>query len=208
MRWRRTFYAVALLAAQATAAAAADMPGTALPPPAPQWVPPQMIVLNTGWYLRGDLGYAWGLLDGADVAPGNIGPYDSTLGNAMTGGLGVGIKSKWLRTDVTFDYLAPLELYRRDLRPRRRGRQDFRAQRAVQRLSRSRHLVRRDPLYRRRRRRRLSARHRLCQHRARRFPATRTTSGISPGPPWRAWPIRWRTISRSMSATATSISAT
>ena len=109
MRWRRTFYAVALLAAQATAAAAADMPGTALPPPAPQWVPPQMIVLNTGWYLRGDLGYAWGLIDGADVAPGNIGPYDSTLGNAMTGGLGVGIKSKWLRTDVTFDYLAPLD---------------------------------------------------------------------------------------------------
>ena len=27
----------------------------------------------------------------------------------MTGGVGVGIKSKWLRTDVTFDYLAPLK---------------------------------------------------------------------------------------------------
>jgi opacity protein-like surface antigen len=109
MGWLRTLYAVGLLAAQATAAAAADMPGTTMPPPAPQWHPRQLIDLSNGWYLRGDLGYAWGTLDGADTAPSSISPYDSTLGNGMTGGIGVGIKNKWLRADLTFDYLAPLD---------------------------------------------------------------------------------------------------
>jgi opacity protein-like surface antigen len=108
MRWLRMFCAVGLLAAQATAAAAADLPSTA-PPPAPQWLPPQLIDLNAGWYLRGDLGYAWGLIDSAEAAPGFTSPSDSMLGNAMTGGIGIGIKSKWLRTDVTVDYLAPLD---------------------------------------------------------------------------------------------------
>lgn len=108
MAWLKTLCAVGLMAAQATAAVAADMPET-MPPPAPHWVPPQAFDLGTGWYLRGDLGYAWGLLAGADAAPGYPSPSDSTLGDAMTGGIGVGIKTKWLRTDVTFDYLAPLD---------------------------------------------------------------------------------------------------
>lgn len=105
MRWRRTFYAVALLAAQATAAAAADY---SPPPPPPPLVQPLPLIGLNGWYLRGDVGYAWGLIDGADAAPGFTSPSDSTLGNVVTGDLGVGYKWRWIRTDVTFDYLAPM----------------------------------------------------------------------------------------------------
>ena len=58
-----------------------------------------------GWYLRGDIGGHWGLLTGAESAPPSADPTDNSLGNGLIGGLGVGIKSDWLRTDVTFDYL-------------------------------------------------------------------------------------------------------
>jgi opacity protein-like surface antigen len=104
MRWR-TLCAVGFLAAQATAAAAADY----VPPPPPPVVQPLPVIGLNGWYLRGDVGYAWGRIDGADAAPGFPSPSDSALGNAVTGGLGVGYKWSWLRTDVTFDYLAPMD---------------------------------------------------------------------------------------------------
>ena len=109
MGWLRTFGAAGLLlAAQISAAAAADMPDT-LPPPRSQWRPPPPLDLNTGWYLRGDLGYAWGSTGNAEAAPGFTSPTDNKLGNGVTGGGGVGIKTRWLRTDLTIDYLAPLK---------------------------------------------------------------------------------------------------
>jgi opacity protein-like surface antigen len=109
MGWLRKFGATGLLlVAQILAAAAADMPDT-LPPPRSQWRPPPALDLNAGWYLRGDLGYAWGSIESAEAAPGFTSPTDSKLGNGMTGAGGVGIKTKWLRTDVTIDYLAPLK---------------------------------------------------------------------------------------------------
>ena len=72
-----------------------------------QWHPDRLIDLDHGWYLRGDIGYAWGRLDGADAAAGFTSPSDSKLGNGFIAGLGAGVQSKWLRTDVTIDYMAP-----------------------------------------------------------------------------------------------------
>jgi opacity protein-like surface antigen len=97
-----------MLAALSAVALAADMPGEYPPPPAPAWHSPHLFDLN-GWYLRGDIGYAWGRLGGADAATGYINPTDNSLDGAVTGGLGVGVKTRWLRTDVTVEYLAPLK---------------------------------------------------------------------------------------------------
>lgn len=91
------------LALSSALAQAADMPG--YPPPLPQYRS-SLIDANSGWYLRGDLGARWGLIGGAEQAsPPN--PTDNSLGNGMTASLGAGIKSSWLRTDVTIDYASP-----------------------------------------------------------------------------------------------------
>ena len=102
MGWLRTAGAAGFLAAQIAAAAAADMPGV---PPTP---PPRLVDLSSGWYLRGDIGYDWGTMSGAEAAPGFTSPINNSLGNGFLGGVGVGIKTKWLRTDVTIDYMAPI----------------------------------------------------------------------------------------------------
>lgn len=106
MSWLRLLVVVGVVAAEASAAIAADMP-SALPPP--DFAPPQLIDLNYGWYLRGDLGYAWGTIGGAQSSTGFPNPIGNTLGSGFIGGIGVGIKTKWLRTDVTIDYTAPLK---------------------------------------------------------------------------------------------------
>lgn len=98
-----------VLALSSATALAADMPGEYPPPPAPAWQPPKFFNLS-GWYVRGDAGYAWGRLDGADEsAAGYASPSANKLDGAFTGGIGFGIKTRWLRTDVTIDYLAPLK---------------------------------------------------------------------------------------------------
>jgi opacity protein-like surface antigen len=102
--------AAAILAAQVTAAMAADMPNTLAPAPLPLVERPrsQFTDIYSGWYLRGDIGYEWGQIGGANSALGFPNPTSNTLGNGMTGGLGVGIKTQWVRTDVTVDYYAPM----------------------------------------------------------------------------------------------------
>jgi opacity protein-like surface antigen len=102
MRWSRLLAVVGVLAAAETAANAADMP-EGLPPPVP------VIDANSGWYLRGDIGYAWGANSGAQSAPGFPSPTGNSLGDGFIAGLGAGIKSHWLRTDVTVDYTTPLK---------------------------------------------------------------------------------------------------
>lgn len=100
MSWLKRFAVVGLLvvdAGVAGVAAAADMPGGLPPPPPP-------IGFNYGWYLRGDVGYAWGTLGGARSAPGFSNPTANSLDSGFVGGIGAGIKSRWLRTDVTIDY--------------------------------------------------------------------------------------------------------
>ena len=159
MGWLRIFGAIGVVAAQVASAAAADLPNIVPPPPKPViWEFGQ-----SGWYLRGDIGYDWGWVGGAESTAPFSGPTDNSLGNDWSGDVGVGYKGKWVRTDVTVGYLAPLKYQGTVATAGRRQRQNLGAQRPVQRLHRSWHLVRRDAVHRRRRRRRLYARIRLCQ---------------------------------------------
>ncbi len=101
------------LAMQGAGAKAADMPKTLPPPytpapPAAEWHAP-VISLNSGWYLGGDIGYHWGRLEDAESAAGFADPTSSSLGGNFMAGLGAGIKTKWLRTDVTVDYSFPMD---------------------------------------------------------------------------------------------------
>ena len=105
-RWR-TFVVVGAFIAPLTGAMAADMPGE-YPPPLVELAHPQFFDLS-GWYVRADVGYAWGRLDNAQAASGYPNPTDNALGNGFIGGIGGGIKTRWLRTDVTIDYTSPLK---------------------------------------------------------------------------------------------------
>jgi opacity protein-like surface antigen len=102
-----------VLAAQITSASttamAADMPKGYPPLPLPLPERQTLREANSGWYLRGDLGYGWGRLTGAQSAPGFPDPATNSLGNAPTGGLGFGIKRSWIRTDITADYLSGMK---------------------------------------------------------------------------------------------------
>lgn len=110
MGCRRTFVAAGVLATIfAVGANAADMPGTYAPPPLVTRTPSPLEKLTAGWYLRGDLGVSAGRLTKAESVPGFTSPTDSTLGNGITAGGGIGIKSEWLRTDITADYNSPLK---------------------------------------------------------------------------------------------------
>ena len=105
----RTLGCVGVLAVAMTPAIApalaADMPRNFPPEPVPVVERPQPRFFgNSGWYLRGDLGYRWGVLDGADSAPGFADPSENKFGNSYFGGIGGGIKTEWLRTDITVEY--------------------------------------------------------------------------------------------------------
>ena len=86
---------------------AADMPG--LPPPIPVQPVAPVTWLTSGWYLRGDLGYHIGTVSGAESAPPFPNPRDSKSSNAFVGSIGAGIKTSWLRTDFTLDYVSPVK---------------------------------------------------------------------------------------------------
>jgi opacity protein-like surface antigen len=102
-----------VLTVQAAGALAADMPNTLPPPdlgsapPLQTWHAPLSFFSDYGWYLRGDLGYHWGRLDSAESAPGITDPTDNKLGGAFMAGVGAGVKTHWLRTDLTLDYASP-----------------------------------------------------------------------------------------------------
>ena len=102
-----TLAIVGALVAPLTGAMAADMPGD-YPPPPVEVVHPHFFDLN-GWYLRADAGYTWGLTDGAQAAPNYPSPTESNMGNGYVAGVGGGIKTRWLRTDVTVDYTSPMK---------------------------------------------------------------------------------------------------
>jgi opacity protein-like surface antigen len=88
------------------AAQAADMPGMPpLPPPLP---PPPAIWSDVNWYARGDIGWRWGAIGHVD-APGPADPSGNKLGDGLTAGGGIGIKTKFLRTDFTIDYALPVK---------------------------------------------------------------------------------------------------
>lgn len=102
MSWWRLCAVAGLLVSEA--AIAADMPGTVMPPP--DVAPLSLPIARPAWYLRGDLGYYSGTMGGAQSAPGFASPTANDNGNGFIGGVGAGVKSDWLRTDVTVDYTA------------------------------------------------------------------------------------------------------
>jgi opacity protein-like surface antigen len=106
MGWLRTFAVCgSALALSAALAQAADMPEYSQPLPHYR---SSFSDANSGWYLRGDLGAHFGLIgDAQSASPPN--PTDNSLGKGMTASLGAGIKSNWLRTDVTIDYASPVK---------------------------------------------------------------------------------------------------
>jgi len=108
--WRTLLGCVAVLALLSAPARAADMPGYPPEPPSlPRHEAPPVVENVGGWYLRGDLGYAWGISPDAESAAPFASPTDNSLGNGVIVGVGAGYKSRWLRTDVTVDYTAPLK---------------------------------------------------------------------------------------------------
>lgn len=104
MSWARLCVVLGLFVSNA--AFAADMPGTMMPPPGVAPLLPQAPAASWAWYLRGDIGGYWGTMSGAQSAPGFASPTDNDLGSGFVGGVGAGVKSGWLRTDVTIDYTA------------------------------------------------------------------------------------------------------
>ncbi len=119
----------------------------------------------------------WGGYDSGggtvDTWPYTVGNHDQMINEKMLGALDVGVGAgykfnDYLRADVVFDYETPAKfkgsIWCQDAGTcgdrrlyRQRARQDRSLQRACQRLCRSWQLPRRDPLYRRRHRRVLSA---------------------------------------------------
>lgn len=99
----------AVLSVSAAGALAADMPGdrTLAPPasmPSSRYSEPESEPF-AGWYLRGDIGYRWLKNSGADAATGFSAPSSSKFNNNVAAGFGAGLKSGWLRTDLTIDFI-------------------------------------------------------------------------------------------------------
>jgi opacity protein-like surface antigen len=103
------FAVAGAVAVQAAAVMAADMPVTSPSAGSPfkEWRLPSSYFLDSGWYVRGDVGNNWGRLDNATSASGFASPVDNDLGNSFVAGLGIGIKRNWLRADLTVDYASP-----------------------------------------------------------------------------------------------------
>lgn len=99
---RLKIFAAAGFAALASfsVACAADMPGF---PPMVQSAPVFVQEYQSGWYLRGDVGYRMNDLDGASSSIGFT-PTGNTIDDRFTIGGGGGYKAAWFRADVTMDY--------------------------------------------------------------------------------------------------------
>lgn len=98
----------AMLALMASGAVAADAPGDYPPlrPPVSRYQAPYLGA--SGVYLRGDLGYRWNNLRGAESIGGPNDPTSNSLGSSASASFGVGIKSRWWRSDLTVDYALPV----------------------------------------------------------------------------------------------------
>ena len=106
----KTIFAVATAALLASSAAyAADV---YQPEPQPVYVDAPEVAVSeaSGWYLRGDLGYSFNKLRGANYFQGSNGNQvdfaTSSIKDSFWVGGGVGYQiNSYLRTDLTFDYL-------------------------------------------------------------------------------------------------------
>lgn len=97
----------AMLSISAAGALAADMPGdrTLAPPASSSKYPEPDSELFAGWYLRGDIGYSWLKGGSAEAANGFPAPTSGKLNNNINASIGAGIKSGWLRSDITVDFI-------------------------------------------------------------------------------------------------------
>ncbi|PYB73155.1 MULTISPECIES: outer membrane protein [Rhizobium] len=106
----KTIFAVAAAALLASSVAhAADL---YQPEPQPAYVdaPEVTVAEASGWYLRGDLGYNFNKLRGAEFFQGSndtVGEFNTaSIKDSFTVGAGVGYQvNSYLRTDLTFDYM-------------------------------------------------------------------------------------------------------
>jgi opacity protein-like surface antigen len=87
-----------------TAAQGADVPR--LPPPSSVTPPPATGWSYSGWYVRGDLGYRFNQTGDVTVS-GAANPTDDKLKNVVAVSGGIGLKSSFLRADVTADLSLP-----------------------------------------------------------------------------------------------------
>lgn len=102
----KTLLAAAAVVLAASSAFSADL----YTPEAAPVVPEVTVAQSSGWYLRGDAGYAFTRLKGAKYFQGsnsNEVDFDrAKLDNGFNLGVGVGYQiNNHLRTDLTFDYL-------------------------------------------------------------------------------------------------------
>ncbi len=106
---RSVAVAVLVTVSFAASALAADMPRFPPPIDAPPIAEkhPVKEIFDSGWYLRGDLGYAWSQVSSATASTG-ASLANGSLGNGYTVDFGVGVKSRWFRSDVTVDYASPV----------------------------------------------------------------------------------------------------
>lgn len=106
---KMTFLAVA--AATLLASSAAYSADVFQPEPQPIMDAPEVAVAEaSGWYLRGDLGYSFNRLRGAEFYQGSnalVSDFDDIdLKDSFTIGAGIGYQvNSYLRTDLTFDYM-------------------------------------------------------------------------------------------------------
>lgn len=100
---RLRFFAIAgaIAIAPAGVAQAADMPISL--PPMVERAPVFVEEYQSGWYLRGDLGYRMNEIDGIASVIGVV-PSGNTIDDRFTVGGGAGYKSGWFRADVTIDW--------------------------------------------------------------------------------------------------------
>ena len=102
------FAACALAGTALSPVMAADLPPPIVPPP------PVPVVIISGWYLRGDIGYSNQEVDDLDnVLYDTVESLDNVhrdFTGAPFGGIGVGYSwNKWFRTDITGEYRSKSE---------------------------------------------------------------------------------------------------
>ncbi|KKX30384.1 outer membrane protein [Rhizobium sp. LC145] len=105
---KKSLIGAALLALAGSAAYSADLYE---PQPEPIIDAPEVEIQEaSGWYLRGDVGYSFNHMRGAEYFQGSnafLADFDrTTLKDSFVVGAGVGYQvNNYLRTDLTFDYL-------------------------------------------------------------------------------------------------------
>ena len=105
----RTIRSVIIAIAATTLASALSHAADAPRLPQPSYVPPPPATgwSYSGWYLRGDLGARWGMLGDVDV--GGVPTTNDKLKTSITGGGGIGIRTSFVRVDLTADYSFPMK---------------------------------------------------------------------------------------------------